>query len=333
MSRAALAALALLLAACAEPAYYLQALQGQAALLNARRPVAEVEADPASSPALRQQLARIGAAREFAVHTLDLPDNGSYRRYAALGRPAVVWTVTAAPEFSLEAKRWCFVVAGCVPYRGYFEPAAARAEAVRWHRQGFDVAVSPVPAYSSLGWFDDPLLDTFVGWPPGRVAELIFHELAHQKLYVAGDSAFNEAYATTVGRLGAERWLAASGQDQALADYRTELERQRLWRELLGELRAALQELYASALPPAEMRARKDALLTRSAGLLALLGDRRGFALGNAQLALLATYEDAVPAFERLLHACGDDFAAFHRAAARIAAWPAARRAAWMRGH
>lgn len=312
---------------CGTVGFYAQAAHGQFELLAARRDFAEVEADPATAPDLRTRLAAIADLRRYAVEHLALPDDGAYTRYVALHRPAAVWTVVAAPALSLAPRTYCFPVTGCVPYRGWFEADEAEAEAERLRAAGDDVSVGAVPAYSSLGWFDDPVLDTFALWPLGRLAELLCHELAHRRLYVPGDAAFNEAYATAVGRLGAEAWLTARGETAALAAWRKELAVQAGLRGVLLGARSELAALYASPLPEAEQRAQKARLIeaarTRYVAVLAAHGlSGTAPALNNARLALLATYEDAVPAFERLFRETGSDWPAFHRAVAALAALP-----------
>jgi predicted aminopeptidase len=180
-------------------------------MLNAARPVDDWLGDAQASEQLKSRLALSQRIRSFAVSELKLPDNPSYRRYADLRRSAVVWNVVAAPEFSLTLKTWCFPVTGCVGYRGYFNEAEARAEADRLKAQGLETSVYGVPAYSTLGWMNwaggDPLLNTFIGYPEGELARLIFHELAHQVVYAKDDTMFNESFATAVERLGSQRWL------------------------------------------------------------------------------------------------------------------------------
>ena len=178
--------LGLVLSGCAELDYYRQAVVGQWELLDARRPVVDVLADPATAPALRRRLATARALRMFASVELALPSNGSYHDYADLGRPYAVKNVFAAPELSLEPRRWCYLAVGCLSYRGYFDDEAARRLADQLRTAGDDVFVADIPAYSTLGWFDDPLLNTFIDWPTARLAELMFHELAHQRLYIEG---------------------------------------------------------------------------------------------------------------------------------------------------
>ena len=325
------------LTGCADLGYYQQAAAGQWALLQARQPVVELLSDPTTPADLRQRLATAQALRAFASAELDLPDNGSYRSYADLHRPFVVKNVFAAPELSLEPRQWCFWFVGCLSYRGYFDADAAQQLAEQLRASGDDVYVADIPAYSTLGWFDDPLLNTFIQWPKARVAELLFHELAHQKLFIVDDAAFNEAYATAVGRLGTERWLAQYGTTREQEDYRNDYRRRQDFLQLLTATRAQLAALYGS---PADDAAKR----TAKARIFAELRDRYrhmkpdwgGYAgydrwfeqdLNNAKLAGHSTYYRLVPAFLALYQREGQDFAAFHRAAAALGQQPPAERA------
>ncbi|MBI5783517.1 MAG: aminopeptidase, partial [Gammaproteobacteria bacterium] len=201
---------------CASPGYYLHAVSGQIEILNKRRPVEEVLNDPATTPQTRQQLKLVRRLRDFASRELGLPDNDSYRSYTDLERPFVVWDVFAAPELSLEPKQWCFLVAGCVPYRGYFARDEAEQFAADLKQDGYDVYVGGVPAYSTLGWFNDPLLNTFIHRSEPELAGLLFHELAHQKIYVSGDTTFNESFATVVELEGVKRWSQQNGNTKEI---------------------------------------------------------------------------------------------------------------------
>jgi predicted aminopeptidase len=328
----------LTLAGCADLAYYRQAAAGQWELLRARQPVAEVLADPATAPQLRQRLQLAQALRTFASAELALPDNGSYHDYADLQRPYVVKNVFAAPELSLEPRRWCFPITGCLSYRGYFDAEAAHRLADELRAAGDDVYVAEISAYSTLGWFDDPLLNTFIHWPAGRLAELIFHELAHQRLYVFDDTAFNEAFATAVGQLGAEHWLARRGTADERAEYAVERARREQFLRLTAETREQLATLYASPRSAAEQRVEKQRVLAQLSERYRELkrewggyaGYDRWFAqdLNNAKLAGVSTYHRQVPAFRALFEQEGRDFAEFYRAAEAIGRLPPAEREA-----
>lgn len=200
-----------LLSGCSSVSYYSQLASGQWQLLRAREPVAEVIADPARPPVLREHLAQSQRARTFASEQLHLPDNQSYRLYADIGRPYVVWNVFATQEFSLSPQNHCFPIAGCVAYRGYYNQGAARGEAALLRQQGMDVSIGGVEAYSTLGWFNDPIMSSMMSWGDERLATLIFHELAHQRFYVKDDTEFNESYASFVEQEGTRQWRAARG--------------------------------------------------------------------------------------------------------------------------
>jgi predicted aminopeptidase len=337
--RLALAALALPLAGgCANLGYYLQSLGGQLEIWRRERPIAEALADPATRAALRQRLARVLEMREFATRELALPDNESYRRYAELGRPYVVWNVFAAPEFSVQPLQWCFPFAGCVAYRGYFSHEAAQRFAAELERRGYDTYVAGVPAYSTLGWFPDPVLDTFIHFPETEIARLIFHELAHQVAYAPGDTVFNESFATAVETEGVRRWLARAGEPQKIAEFERAQRIREEFAHLIGRYRERLDALYRSGLEPEAMRARKRAVLEELRedylGLRQAWGGYAGYdlwfagPLGNAQLASVAIYTRLVPAFEALLARAGGDLARFYREVKALAALPRAEREA-----
>ena len=339
----AAAAAVCLTAGCSTLGYYAQAATGHLNLVNAARPVAEWLADPVTPPALKQRLELSQRIREFAVSDLGEPDNASYRRYADLGRTAAVWNVVAAPELSLTLKTWCFVVVGCVGYRGYYAEADAAAEAEALRSAGYEALVYPVPAYSTLGrlpgnWLADPLLNTFLHYPEGDLARLIFHELAHQVVYVPGDTGFNESFATAVERIGTSRWLAASASEQTRAEQARAQARRDDFRALTLRFRGELQALYASAASDAEKRERKAAILAAMrAEHAAMKASRWGGYAGydgwfaranNAALGVLAAYNELVPQFERLFAREGGDFPRFYAEVRRLGALPPRERRA-----
>jgi predicted aminopeptidase len=318
-----------LIAAASGGCYLLQSAQGQLALMSKREPISRV-IDEASTPAaLRTQLEEVTAIRDFASRRLGLPDNGSYRSYADLGRPYVVWNVVAAPEFSVDAKQWCYPIVGCVAYRGYFSERKARRFAAGVHTKGLDVTVGGVAAYSTLGHFNDPVLNTMMGWNDVELAAIIFHELTHQLLYVPNDSSFNEALATTVEEEGVRRWLRAQGRDADLAKRLVQQQHYLEVVDLLNATRAELRAVYASGLAPEPMRDRKRAAFAALAKAFSLLKSRWGghapfeswFAddLNNAHLASVATYFACVPGFQRELDAVGGDLTAFYARARELA--------------
>lgn len=320
-----LAILAMLLGGCGTLGYYWQSAQGQMGLLWRAESIERVLADPQTPPRLAAQLRQVGEMRRFAVEHLALPDQGAYRDYVDVGREALVWTVVATGPLSLEPKQWCFLVVGCASYRGYFRRADAETYADGLRAQGLDVAIQRVPAYSTLGWFDDPVPSTVVYWPDFQLAGLLFHELAHQRLYLPGDSSFNEAYATVVERNGVELWLRQVDDDELEQRYRQSQVRETGFLQLLADTRQRLSALYAGPRPDDEkLAAKAEALAELKRAYVSLKADWQGYAgydrwfdrpLNNAHLAAIATYEDLVPALQRLFVESGSDFARFHAAA------------------
>ena len=313
------------LAGCETLAYYGQAAGGQLAISAAARPVAQLLADPDVPPALKERLRAAAAIREFATRELALPDAGAYRSYADIERPYAVWNVVAAPEFSLEPVQSCFPVAGCVAYRGYYERRDAERHAAAQRAAGNDVVVYGVPAYSTLGWFDDPLLSSFIDYPDAELARLIFHELAHHVAYVQDDSTFNESFAVTVEREGLRRWRAGQGRAAQSSAVREDL------RALVAAVRAELEALYRLRLAPEEMRRRKRAALAPLAAWLPRLRGFESAAPNNALIAAFATYTGKVPAFERLLAEAGGDLERFYARVRELARLPRAERDARLR--
>ena len=290
--------------------------------MSKRQPITRVIAEASTPPALRSQLEAVAAIRDFASRELGLPDNGSYRSYADVGRRYVVWNVVAAPEFSVDPKEWCYPIAGCVAYRGYFSEDRARRFAARLRGQGFDVTVGGVAAYSTLGHFNDPVLNTMMGWNDVELAAIIFHELTHQLLYVPNDSSFNEALATTVEEEGVRRWLHAQGRDADLASHLVQQQHYVQVIALLSSTRDELRAVYASGLAPEAMREKKRAAFASMRASFARLkagwGGHAPFEawfdedLNNAHLASIATYFTCVPGFERELRAAGGDLTVFY---------------------
>ena len=290
------------LAGCETLAYYRQAIGGQLEILNAARPIDEWLADPSTSPQLRERLDVAKRIREFASRELALPDNRSYRRYAQLDRPFAVWNVFAAPEFSVDPKQECFPVTGCVAYRGFFSEKDARAHAERLRAEGYDVYVGGVPAYSTLGWFNDPLLSTFIRYPDAQLARLVFHELAHQVAYTAHDTAFNESFAVTVEQEGVKRWLEAEGRSAELESFNSLQARRQQFAERVEDTRSRLGALYAQRLPPEAMRQKKAEEFARLRALYPSVVPQEP---NNAFLVSVSLYTELVPRFEQLLRESG----------------------------
>lgn len=310
--------------------YYLQAAQGQLSLLSQRKPIAKVIADPATSPDIKTRLEYAQEAREFASHQLALPDNKSYRSYVDLKRDNVLWNVFAAPEFSVDPKLWCFPVAGCVVYRGYFKESAAQHYADKLRAQGFDVVVSGVPAYSTLGHFNDPVISTMMRWNNTQVAATLFHELAHQVVYVKDDSSFNEAFATVVADEGIKRWLLQRNNPGALERWHLYEQRGNEFAQLLLRTRAKLRHVYETSQSVGEKLQRKQQVLNELLAEYAQLkastwdgytGYDKWFErpLNNADFIAIATYQQCVPGFEKLLHSVNDDLSRFYAAVKALA--------------
>lgn len=325
----ALAASSVLVAGCANLPYYLQSVRGQLDIWSRQHNVEAVIENPQTAEALREKLRSVLNIRDFASDELALPRNSSYRLYANLERAYVVWNVFAAPEFSVEPRQWCFIFAGCVKYRGYFHEEDAQAFAAELAAAGHDVFVGGVPAYSTLGYFADPVLNTFVNYPTPHLARLIFHELAHQVVYVRDDSVFNESFAVAVEQEGLRRWLARYGSEQDRAVSALVAQRREQFLELIETYRGRLDALYRSGLPVNEMRAQKAAIFTSmgedyrslKASWGGFAGYDRWFAQkpSNALLASVAIYTRNVPAFEALLAREGHDMNRFFDAVKALA--------------
>ena len=331
--------LVMLLSGCSSVSYYGQLASGQWQLLRAREPVAEVIADPARPQGLREHLLQSQKARAFASEQLHLPDNQSYRLYADIGRPYVVWNVFATQEFSLSAQNHCFPIAGCVAYRGYYSQGAARGEAALLRQQGMDVSIGGVEAYSTLGWFNDPIISSMMNWGDERLATLIFHELAHQRFYVKDDTEFNESFASFVEQEGTRQWRAASGL-APLSD--ATLQQRDQFTQLILATRKRLENLYAQPLAAEVMRQAKAAQFERLRREYRHLrdsqwgGDKRYDAwinqpMNNARLLPFGLYDQWVPAFAALFAQEGRDWVKFYRAVETLGGLPVEQRRAALR--
>lgn len=329
-------ALALLLSGCAGVKYIAQSINGQWELLARREPIPRLLENSDTPEEVKRKLAMSLQVRAFASRELGLPDNGSYQSYVDLKRPYVVWNVFAAPTLSLEPMQWCFPIVGCVRYRGYFSEADAVAFAEGLRAQGYDTHVGGVAAYSTLGWFDDPLLNTVINRSDTGIAALIFHELAHQELYLPGDSAFNESFAVTVEEEGVRRWLQHRGSTGEMQTYRQAKDRQEQFLALVMGARERLAALYADSLSDGEKQAGKKRILAELRAEYQRLKEAwNGYSgydawferdLNNAKLASVATYHQYVPAFQALLRENGNDLRVFYQAARALADLPAAQR-------
>lgn len=355
----------LILTSCQTVSYYAQAIHGQGQILNREEPIATVLANSNTPPALRAKLQLVLEIRTFAEKELHLPANGHYLNYADLGRRYVVWNLHAAPEFSLTPKTWWYPVVGRLSYRGYFSEPRARSYADRLRAKGYDVYLGGVTAYSTLGWFRDPVLNTFINDDETDLAELLFHELGHQRLFVSGDTEFNEAFATAVAEEGLRRWLESRHDPEATRKYEAETHRTEEFVHLVVGARDKLEALYqaapSGALPApsgesaaqaapdlearmvADLRRRKEEIIAELRRDYAQLRERWGgkadydrwFAkdLNNAQLNTIETYYRLVPAFRQILRARGGDLEAFFKEARALGRMSksarAARLAAW----
>lgn len=326
--------LTLFLSGCSAVGHWGQAAGGHLAIMRAARPVDDWLADPGTRADLAERLRLSQQMRDFATARLALPDNNSYRRYADLGRAAVVWNIVAAPEFGFKLKTWCYPIMGCAGYQGWFDAGEARRHADELKAEGWEVQVQAIPAYSSLGWSrwlgGDPLLNTFIRYPEGELAAMIFHELAHQRVYVSDDTGFNEAYASAVELLGARAWLA--GKPEALAAFEGGRARRA---RFLAFARAGRERLAAVYAGPPEQRAE---------GKAAVMADLRARArdeapgyeawfqrANNASFAILSAYDDLVPAFLRLFEREGRDWPRFHAAVEGLKPLAPAERRATLR--
>ncbi|WP_053127362.1 aminopeptidase [Pseudomonas sp. MIACH] len=328
-----------LLSGCSSVSYYSQLAGGQWQLLRAREPVAEVIADPSRPQLLRDHLAQSQKARTFASEHLHLPDNQSYRLYADIGRPYVVWNVFATQEFSLAPQTHCFPIAGCVAYRGYYSQGAARGEAALLRQQGMDVSMGGVEAYSTLGWFNDPIMNSMMNWGDERLATLIFHELAHQRFYVKDDTEFNESFASFVEQEGTRQWRAAQG----LAPLGNSTRQQRdQFTQLILDTRKRLEKLYAQPLPAEAMRQAKAAEFEDLRREYRQLrdsqwgGDKRydawmNLPMNNARLLPFGLYDQWVPAFAALFAQEGGDWLKFYAAVEKMGELPVVQRKAALR--
>jgi predicted aminopeptidase len=347
--------LLLCLSSCADLGYYWQSFEGHVSLMKAARPVEDWIADAHTPEKLKEKLVLTQKIRAFAAEELKLPDNASYKRFADLKRKAVVWNVVAAPTLSLQLKTWCFPVAGCVGYRGYFSETEAKLEAEELKKQDFDVSVYGVPAYSTLGWSNwaggDPLLSTFIGYPEGELARIVFHELAHQVVYVGDDTSFNESFATAVERLGGARWLAKYGSEATKAEYAVYDGRRKQFKALTKATRLQLSQIYGENKPIAgdiyainaikniaektekddeKTKIKHEIIESFKSQYELLKTSWKGYAgydnwvkqANNAAFGALAAYEDGVPQFEALFEQQGGDWVKFYAAVKNFAAMP-----------
>jgi len=321
-----------LLSGCTSASYYTHIAEGHFSILSERKSIERILVNQETDKKLREKLEKVVQIRDFSVDTLHLPDNGSYKSYVQLDRPYVVWAVTAAEEFSIKAKTWCFPVAGCVAYRGYYSEEKARGYEKELRQQGFDTAVRGVAAYSTLSWFDDPVLSSFIAWRAPYLAGLIFHELAHQKIYCKGDSTFNEGFAEAVEEIGIRLWLAGQPEGETiLRRWENRNEAHRKFIRLLLDTRQQLAKLYAKDLPVSAMRVEKMVVLKEL---------KEGYEkeklnwhgqhfdswfkreVNNARLVSVSTYNSLKQPFLDLYKAAGSDLSTFYEEVEKLASLP-----------
>jgi predicted aminopeptidase len=311
------------LSGCQTFGYYGQAVAGEWRVLHGRVPIETLREKPSTDAALARRLETVESILEFAGTNLTLPTQGRYRTFADVGKGPIVWNVFAAGEFSVDAHEWCYPIVGCAAYRGYFHRDAAMRESARRSAAGEDVRVSGVAAYSTLGWFRDPVLSSFVYWPDADLAELLIHELAHVRVFVKGDTEFNESYASFVAREGVGEWISAHGSQQDLARWRDEVARDDRFARFMLDWRDVVARLYAQPYPEFARRLLKSEMLASIERCYdaerPLLGDRSELTvLNNADFVPWAAYEGRVPAFAALFHDVNGDWAAFHRRVAEL---------------
>jgi len=330
------------LTACSGPGYYLQAISGQWKLMHARQDIQSLLNNPATSSELVAHLRAADEIRAFAQSTLDLPSNGNYSRYVEVDGDALVWNVIATEEFSLQPQMWCFPVAGCVPYRGFFKQQKAEDSAARLRGKDMDVVVSPAAAYSSLGWFQDPLLSTMFSASDIRLGAYLFHELAHQRLYVKGDGHFNEGYASFVEETGVKAWLESSQRLDELLQWQQLQNASKDFSGLIGEVRNKLAELYHSDETEVIKRELKVEIFRTLSYSYEQLSTERWHGkryydvwfkdpINNARLALYNTYEGSRCAFQRLLDKAAGDLRKFHRLAEQKSRLQKNEREVWLK--
>ena len=311
----------LLLSGCTDFGYYWHMTTGHLAIMGKRADIVDLLENPALDPGLKQRLQLVQEIRQFSIDVLSLPDSGSYTRYVQLDRPYALQNLFAAPEFSIQLHSWCYPVIGCASYRGYYDEEMLADYIAGLRQQNFDIHVGKVPAYSTLGWFDDPVLSSFIDWPDYRLAGLLFHELTHQRVYVDNDTQFNESLAAAVQQAGTELWLKSRSEDTELKQFHRWIEYRRQIVTLIGRTRERLAQLYQSDAPEAIKREQKQAIFSTARVNHAAIANRLNFQggfthwfagdLNNAKLASVSTYHSLVPAFLAMIEAHDHDFDRF----------------------
>jgi len=322
------ALLVLACCSCSSISYYHQSISGHLSLISKRQAITTIVNDPASDKDLVAQLKHAQEARAFASTRLKLPENGSYHSFVQLDQPHVTWAVFAAPEFSVALNNWCFLVIGCVQYRGYFKQQRAEEYAEKLSNKGLETYVTGIPAYSTLGWFDDPLLSSMIDRGELVTAAYIFHELSHQQFYVNGDSGFNEAFATAVEEIGVALWLQENNKLDQLEKYHQWLQQKKVFSDFIGSSRQKFEDLYTEELPEQDKREKKHALIEQMRKEFSSLSTQHkqisrytnwmSGPLNNAQLGAISLYRELVPAFKKIYQLCDNDFERFYAQAKQI---------------
>ena len=328
---------------CQSLPYYDQAINGHMEILQSREPISDLIDDPDTPAILREKLIFIQTVRDFAEKQLHLPVNDHYLSYVDLNRPYVVWNVFAAPEFSLTPKTWCFPIVGCVAYRGYFSEQDARRFGNALKQEGYDVFIGGAIAYSTLGWFDDPVLSTFLNLSEPDTAALIFHELAHSILYIKDDTAFNESFATAVEQEGLRRWQSSANDLKGYENWLLKRQRRQRFISLVSKYRARLQDVYQGNFPLTEKRNQKAAVFNQMRSeFLDLKSDHGAMAaydawfsqpLNNAQLISVSTYHNWMPAFRKIMAESGGNLVKFYQTCQELSQKDAAERHRVLEGY
>lgn len=326
----------LLLTACADIGYYWHSTKGHLSIMNQRVDITAMLEDSDLDTELRSRLLLVQQIRAFSIEALALPDNGSYTNYAKLDRPYVLKNLFAAPEFSTRLLSWCYPIAGCASYRGYYDEDLLAEFVANLEEDSTDIYIGKVPAYSTLGWFDDPVLSSFIHWPDARLAGLIFHELTHQRLYVDSDTQFNESLASAVQQMGTERWLKSKQKTSEIEQYRRSLLYSQAVIESIEQTRSELDRLYQTDQPPEIKREKKQSILDNAvehhATLAKSFDKKTGYThwfasgLNNAKLASISAYNTHVPAFIHIMNAQKSDFEKFFHTVETISKLPRPKR-------
>lgn len=324
-----------LVSACSNLSYYLQASHGHLELIKSRKNIDRVVSSLKISPASKEKLHLVQQVTHFAEHDLGLPVGGAYSDYVEVDGPYVVWNVFASQRYSFENKQWCYPLLGCVSYKGFFDVNAATRYGKKLEQEGFDVYVGGVAAYSTLGWFDDPVLSTFLMREDYQLAALIFHELAHRVLYINGDTTFNESFASAVEQIALERWVEASSDPDLLTRYNNNKALNKAFVNFVLGWKGVLQKAYHERDNREGFEKQKEQLYKQMRADYERFKARVGYNgyddwvnndLNNAKINTVATYESRVPGFKKMYRQAGEDMAVFLRQCLQLSRMPALER-------